>query len=85
MKVAFFHVNVVFNVPNSLARHASSLKHVNNHYWGLRPFTHLKEFAFIAGKSENQAAKQKSTLFFIDNLIANCIVCIKWPKLNFGL
>ena len=26
MKVAFFHVNVVFNVPNSLARHASSFE-----------------------------------------------------------
>ena len=40
MKVAFLHVNVVFNVPNSLARHASSVKHANNHYWGLRPFTY---------------------------------------------
>ena len=46
MKVAFFHVNVVFNVPNSLARHASSLKHANNHYWGLRPFTYKPKGGF---------------------------------------
>jgi hypothetical protein len=31
----------------------------------------LKEVAFIAGKSENQAAKIFFIHFFIDNLIAN--------------
>ena len=31
----------------------------------------LKEVAFIAGKSENQAAKKNFIRFFIDNLIAN--------------
>ena len=31
----------------------------------------LKTVAFIAGKSENQAAKKKFIRFFIDNLIAN--------------
>ena len=54
MKVAFFHVNVVFNVPNSLARHASSVKHANNHYWGLRPFTYLPKVYFFHLKAFNK-------------------------------
>ena len=61
------------------------LKHANNHYWGLRPFTYLKEVAFIAGKSENQAAKKFFTRFFIANSIANIsLYALSWPKLNFG-
>jgi biotin transporter BioY len=45
----------------------------------------LKEVAFIAGKSENQAAKKNFIRFFIDNLIANIsLYALSWPKLNFG-
>ena len=45
----------------------------------------LKEDAFIAGKSENQAAKKKIIRFFIDILIANIsLYALSWPKLNFG-
>ena len=45
----------------------------------------LKEVAFIAGKSENQAAKIFFIRFFIDNLIANIsLYALSWPKLNFG-
>ena len=45
----------------------------------------LKEVAFIAGKSENQAAKKKFIRFYIDNLIANISLhALSWPKLNFG-
>ena len=45
----------------------------------------LKEVAFIAGKSENQAAKIFSIRFCIANLIANISVyALNWPKLNFG-
>ena len=47
--------------------------------------TQLKEVAFIAGKSENQAAKKFYIRFFIDNLIANIsLYALSWPKLNFG-
>ena len=45
----------------------------------------LKEVAFIAGKSENQAAKKCFIHFFIENLIANIrLYALSWPKLNFG-
>ena len=45
----------------------------------------LKEVAFIAGKSENQLAKNIFIHFFIDNLIANIsLSALSWPKLNFG-
>ena len=45
----------------------------------------LKGVAFIAGKSENQAAKKNYIRFFIDNLIANIMLyALGWPKLNFG-
>ena len=45
----------------------------------------LKEVAFIAGKSENQAAKNIFIHFFNDNLIANIsLYALSWPKLNFG-
>jgi hypothetical protein len=45
----------------------------------------LKTVAFIAGKSENQAAKKKFIRFSIDNLIANIsLYASSWPKLNFG-
>ena len=45
---------------------------------------YLKEVAFIAGKSENQAAKIFFIHFFIDNLIANIsLYALSWPKLNF--
>ena len=48
-------------------------------------FDSLKEVAFIAGKSENQAAKIFFFRFFIDNLIANIsLYVLSWPKLNFG-
>ena len=46
-------------------------------------FSVLKGVAFIAGKSENQAAKNFFIHFFLDNLIAN-ISLLSWPKLNFG-
>ena len=38
---------------------------------GVEIKSELKEVAFIAGKSENQAAKKIFIQFFIDNLIAN--------------
>jgi hypothetical protein len=45
----------------------------------------LKTVAFIAGKSENQAAKQYFIRFSIDNLIANIsLYALNWSKLNFG-
>jgi biotin transporter BioY len=45
----------------------------------------VKEVAFIAGKSKNQAAKKNVIRFFIDNLIANIsLYALSWPKLNFG-
>jgi hypothetical protein len=45
----------------------------------------LKTVAFIAGKSENQAAKKFLICFSIDNLIANIsLYASSWPKLNFG-
>ena len=45
----------------------------------------LKTVAFIAGKSENQAAKNVFIRFSIDNLIANIsFYALSWPKLNFG-
>ena len=45
----------------------------------------LKTVAFIAGKSENQAAEKFFIHFFIDNLIANIsLYALSWPKLNFG-
>ena len=45
----------------------------------------VKEVAFIAGKSENQADKKKIIGFSIDNLIANIsLYALSWPKLNFG-
>jgi hypothetical protein len=45
----------------------------------------LKTVAFIAGKSENQAANFFFIRFFIDNLIANIsLYALSWPKLNFG-
>jgi hypothetical protein len=45
----------------------------------------LKEVAFIAGKSENQADKNFFIRFSIDNLIANIsLYALSWPKLNFG-
>jgi hypothetical protein len=45
----------------------------------------LKEVAFIAGKSENQAAKIFFIPFFNNNLIANIsLYALSWPKLNFG-
>jgi hypothetical protein len=48
----------------------------------------LKTVAFIAGKSENQAAKIFFIRFYIDNLIANIsfsgFYALSWPKLNFG-
>ena len=43
--------------------------------------TRLKEVAFIAGKSENQADKE----FSIDNLIANIsLYALGWPRKSFG-
>ena len=43
------------------------------------------KIAFIAGKSENQAAKKIFICFFIDNLIANIsLYALSWSKLNFG-
>jgi hypothetical protein len=48
-------------------------------------FLFLKTVAFIAGKSENQAAKFFFIPFSIDNLIANIsFYALSWPKLNFG-
>ena len=45
----------------------------------------LKEVAFIAGKSENQADRNFFIRFSIDNLIANIsFYALSWPKLNFG-
>jgi hypothetical protein len=45
----------------------------------------LKTVAFIASKSENQAAKNIFVCFSIDNLIANIsLYALSWPKLNFG-
>jgi biotin transporter BioY len=45
----------------------------------------LKTVAFIAGKSENQVAKNFFIRFSINNLIANIIFyALSWPKLNFG-
>jgi hypothetical protein len=45
----------------------------------------VKTVAFIAGKSENQAAKQIFIRFSIDNLIVNIsFYALSWPKLNFG-
>ena len=62
--------------------------------FGFLPITHritikqkflLKTVAFIAGKSENQAAKKIFIRFSIDNLIANIsLYALSWPKLNFG-
>ena len=43
----------------------------------------LKTVAFIAGKSENQAAQKTFYSFF--HLIANIsLYALSWPKLNFG-
>jgi hypothetical protein len=45
----------------------------------------VKEVAFIAGKSENQADKIFFILFSIDNLIANIsLYALSWPEFNFG-
>ena len=45
----------------------------------------VKEVAFIAGKSENQAAKKCFIHFSIDNWIGNISFYALWlPKLNFG-
>ena len=65
MKVAFFHVNVVFNVPNSLARHASSLQHANNHYWGLRPFTYIPKGSFHKLRKQFGVGRWSKLLIFV--------------------
>jgi hypothetical protein len=47
--------------------------------------TMLKAVGFIAGKSENQAAKKNFIHFSNDNLIANIsFYALSWSKLNFG-
>ena len=65
MKVAFFHVNVVFNVPNSLARHASSkMQHANNHYWGLRPFTYIPKGSFHKLRKHFGVGRRSKNAYF---------------------